>query len=57
MPQYTHLISRAADPLFALVIGASAAALRIRREEAEAGRDTTQALETLRRRVGWYFGM
>ncbi|PBP28100.1 hypothetical protein BUE80_DR000996 [Diplocarpon rosae] len=34
----THLISRAADPLFALVIGLGAAAMRINREEKEAGR-------------------
>jgi len=33
MSQYNHLISRAADPLFAFVIGVSAAALRIRREK------------------------
>ncbi|KAI5852212.1 hypothetical protein BZA05DRAFT_444755 [Tricharina praecox] len=51
-----YLISRAADPLFALFIGASAASIRIRREEAEAGRGGT-VLETLRRRAGYYFGM
>ncbi|KAL2809543.1 hypothetical protein BJX63DRAFT_405306 [Aspergillus granulosus] len=33
MPVY--LISKAADPLFALTIGASAALIRIRREERE----------------------
>ncbi|KAI9374555.1 hypothetical protein BJX61DRAFT_540679 [Aspergillus egyptiacus] len=33
MPVY--LISKAADPIFALAIGASAAMLRIRREERE----------------------
>jgi len=54
MAQY--LISRAADPLFALFIGVSAASLRIRREEAEAGRAGT-VLGTLRRRAGYYFGL
>ena len=44
-----------ADPIFALFIGASAATIRIRREEAEAGRTPTQALEALKRRVSWYF--
>ncbi|KAA8911336.1 hypothetical protein FN846DRAFT_904462 [Sphaerosporella brunnea] len=49
---YQYLISRTADPVFALFIGSAAAAVRIRREEREKGRD---ALETLKRRVAWYF--
>ncbi|KAL6720146.1 hypothetical protein ACLMJK_002067 [Lecanora helva] len=42
-PRYTYIISRTLDPLFALVIGISAAGIRIRREENEkrAGLPTT----------------
>jgi hypothetical protein len=45
---------RAADPVFALFIGTSAAAIRIRREEKEAGRG--DVMETLKRRVRTYWG-
>jgi len=51
-----YLISRTIDPLFALFIGASAATLRIRREEIEAGRNPVDAFTSLKRRIGWYFG-
>ncbi|KAG0641988.1 hypothetical protein HOY80DRAFT_686365 [Tuber brumale] len=43
MPQPVHLISKTLDPLFALLIGTTAAAIRIRREEAEAGRSGGEA--------------
>lgn len=34
-PRYNYIISRTLDPLFALLIGFSAAGMRIRREENE----------------------
>lgn len=34
-PRYSYIISRTLDPLFALLIGISAAGMRIRREENE----------------------
>jgi hypothetical protein len=40
--------------VFALFIGTSAAAIRIRREEKEAGRG--DVMETLKRRVRTYWG-
>ncbi|KAF2491358.1 hypothetical protein BU16DRAFT_446510, partial [Lophium mytilinum] len=43
---------RRLDPVFALVIGAGAAAARISREEKEKGRNTAQTVDVLRRRVG-----
>ncbi|VBB77957.1 Putative protein of unknown function [Podospora comata] len=48
-----YIISRVADPIFAVFIGLSAAATRINREEKEKGRSTQQTLETLRRRLGF----
>lgn len=51
-----YLISRIGDPAFALFIGASAAILRIRREEAEKNRGSQETFEVLKRRVSWYFG-
>jgi len=51
-----YLISRTADPLFALFIGLSAAAVRIRREERGAGRDPALIMDTLKKRLGYYFG-
>ncbi|KAK4143008.1 uncharacterized protein C8A04DRAFT_12782 [Dichotomopilus funicola] len=45
----TYIISRAADPIFAVFIGVSAAALRINREEKEKGRTTQETIEAARR--------
>jgi hypothetical protein len=39
-----YLISKVADPIFALFIGLSAAALRINREEKELGNTTQQTI-------------
>ncbi|KAK0747575.1 hypothetical protein B0T21DRAFT_279039 [Apiosordaria backusii] len=44
-----YIISRIADPIFAVFIGISAAATRINREEKEKGRTTQETLNTLRR--------
>ncbi|OWP00870.1 hypothetical protein B2J93_2563 [Marssonina coronariae] len=49
-PAPAHLISRAADPVFALLIGLGAAATRIHREEKEAGRGGWATIETGLRR-------
>jgi len=46
-----YIISRTADPVFALAIGLSAAAMRINREEKEKGKTTQQTIEALRRRL------
>ncbi|KAL2129939.1 hypothetical protein VTI74DRAFT_7083 [Chaetomium olivicolor] len=48
-----YIISRIADPIFAIFIGVSAAALRINREEKEKGKTTQQTIEALRRRLGF----
>jgi len=45
MPAPTYIISRAADPLFALFIGLSAAGMRINREEKELGHSTKETLD------------
>ncbi|KAI5819091.1 hypothetical protein BZA77DRAFT_305683 [Pyronema omphalodes] len=52
---YQYLIHSVADPIFAVFIGGSAAVLRIKREEQEAGRDMAQVIEVFKRRVGSYF--
>lgn len=44
-----YIISRVADPIFAVFIGVSAAALRINREEKEKGRTTQETIAALRR--------
>ncbi|KAK4240238.1 Non-classical export protein 1 [Achaetomium macrosporum] len=44
-----YIISRVADPIFAVFIGVSAAALRINREEKEKGRRTQETIEAARR--------
>lgn len=44
------------DPIFAIFVGLSAAAVRVRREEKEKGFDTTQTLGRLRNRMGLAFG-
>lgn len=51
MPAPTYIISKVADPIFAVFIGLSAAATRINREEKEKGRTTTSTLEATRRHV------
>lgn len=40
-----HLISKVADPVFAVFIGLSAAATRINREEKELGRTTKETID------------
>ncbi|KAG8355144.1 hypothetical protein FVEN_g12893 [Fusarium venenatum] len=44
-----YIISRVADPIFGVLIGLSAAATRINREEKDKGRTTQQTLEAARR--------
>ncbi|KAK4101476.1 hypothetical protein N658DRAFT_425756 [Parathielavia hyrcaniae] len=44
-----YIISRVADPIFAVCIGISAAALRIRREEKEKGRAMQETIGATRR--------
>lgn len=51
MPAPAYIISRAADPLFAAVIGLSAAAMRISREEKEKGKTTAETIAAARRCV------
>lgn len=46
MPAPAYIISRVADPIFAVVIGVSAAALRINREEEAKGNSTSQTIQT-----------
>ncbi|KAI0506627.1 hypothetical protein F5B22DRAFT_650590 [Xylaria bambusicola] len=48
----TYIISRVADPIFAVVIGLGAATLRINREEKEKGKTTEQTIESAKRRLG-----
>jgi hypothetical protein len=43
-PPPAYLISKIADPIFALFIGISAAAMRINREEKELGRSTKETI-------------
>ncbi|KAI0908416.1 hypothetical protein F4823DRAFT_599248 [Ustulina deusta] len=45
----TYIISRVADPIFAVAIGLGAAALRINREEKEKGKTTQQTIESAKR--------
>lgn len=45
MPSPAHLISKVGDPIFAAVIGLSAAATRINREEKELGHSTQQTID------------
>jgi len=49
MPAPTYIISRVADPIFAVVIGLSAAATRINREQKEKGKTGSDAIHTIRR--------
>lgn len=46
MPAPTYIISRVADPIFAVFIGLSAAATRINREEKGKGRTTSQTVDS-----------
>jgi len=50
MPAY--IISRVADPIFAVVIGVSAATMRINREEKAKGKTTSEIIEAARCRLG-----
>lgn len=52
MPAPTYIISRVADPIFAVVIGVSAAATRINREEKAKGKTTNETIEAGLRRIG-----
>lgn len=52
MPAPTYIISRAADPIFAVFIGFSAAALRINREEKTKGKTGSQIVDDGLRRIG-----
>lgn len=54
MPAPTYIISRVADPIFAVIIGISAAGLRINREETEKGYSTSQTVQTGLRYVSLY---
>ncbi|KAK8039183.1 hypothetical protein PG993_007594 [Apiospora rasikravindrae] len=45
----TYIISKVADPIFALAIGLGAAATRINREEKEKGKTTQQTIASLQR--------
>lgn len=45
MPAPTYIISRVADPIFAVVIGVSAAAMRINREEKAKGYTFQQTMD------------
>lgn len=45
----TYIISRVADPIFAVTIGLAAAATRINREEKEKGKTTGQTVEAAKR--------
>ncbi|KUJ08470.1 uncharacterized protein LY89DRAFT_741834 [Mollisia scopiformis] len=52
MPAPAYLISKVADPVFAVFIGLSAAATRINREEKELGHSTQQTIDAGLRRIG-----
>ncbi|OTA57304.1 hypothetical protein K449DRAFT_386614 [Hypoxylon sp. EC38] len=51
----TYIISRVADPIFAVLIGLGAAATRINREGKEKGRTTQQTIEAGKRRISNLF--
>ncbi|OLN95313.1 hypothetical protein CCHL11_04791 [Colletotrichum chlorophyti] len=51
-PPPVYVISKVADPIFALFIGLGAAATRINREEKEKGRTTQQTVAAAKRRLG-----
>lgn len=45
MPAPVYVISRVADPIFAVVVGLGAAATRISREEKDKGRTTSESIQ------------
>jgi hypothetical protein len=47
----TYIISRVADPIFAVFIGVSAAATRINREQKEKGKTTQETIDVVKRYV------
>lgn len=49
-------VIRNLDPVFAVFIGASAAAVKINRDEKEKGRSTGDIFEALKRRIGMAAG-
>ncbi|KAK6955525.1 hypothetical protein Daesc_003165 [Daldinia eschscholtzii] len=51
----TYIISRVADPIFAIAIGLGAAATRINREAKEKGRTPQQTIQDGKRRVSNLF--
>lgn len=53
MPAPTYIISRVADPIFAVFIGLGAAVTRINREEKDKGRTGSQTIEAGLRRIGF----
>ncbi|KAI4715414.1 hypothetical protein E4T48_08404 [Aureobasidium sp. EXF-10727] len=70
-PRYAYIISKSVaarhawmqqenrnlDPVFALFIGASAAVVRINRDEKEKGKTTQDTIESLKRRIGKATGL
>lgn len=46
----TYIISRVADPFFAVFIGVSAAVTRINREQKEKGKTTQDSIDLVKRR-------
>jgi len=57
LPRYNYIISKYLDPLFALSIGVSAAAVRIRREEKAKGRSLEETWEVGVRRLKYSVGL
>jgi hypothetical protein len=53
MPAPTYIISKVADPIFAVFIGMSAALTRINREEKAKGNTTQQTIDNGLRYVRW----
>lgn len=49
------ILNRAIDPIFAVSVGVSAAAVRINREEKEKGRTTEETIDALKRRTAMLF--
>ncbi len=54
MPAPAYIISRVADPIFAVFIGSAAAATRINREQKEKGQTPGDTIEALQR-YAWGF--
>lgn len=54
MPTPTYIISKVADPIFAVVIGLSAATTRINREEKEKGVPTSETVAAGKRYVSHF---